>query len=390
MMPMSKIFVALVLTFCTLMSLVYATGDYCTASPSPILFLLSNCTIAPSSDFPDGVDSWGLQLGLASPAQEQCFCPSMTVNNTVVMTKQICVNITSGTYSQCVSDRGGLFNEQEATSGFTPSQEGLAPDPVWDSFNPAFAGSANATVQFPSDISLPSYPIALVDVASNASLSQLGLANDSVFLREVVNAGWSSIPAFSILAGSQSVQQPRDGHLIIGGYDAASLAGPFSNFTISNTTTAGSRVCSLQVEVDSLILSLPGHSDVELIADGTPMISCIEPLDNLFRLPGTVIDLFQEHTGLRNDPSLVSNQLLVVEPGLTFNSSFNGTLRFTLKNGPVVEIPNEELAQQLRGIDQTGKRVLQNNVTVVNIFNETAPEGTAVLGKVFLSQVSST
>ena len=113
------------------------------------------------------------------------------------------------------------------------------------------------------------------------------------------------------------------------------------------------------------------------------MISCIEPLDNLFRLPGTVTDLFQEHTGLRNDPSLVSNELLVVEPGLTFNSSFNGTLRFTLKNGPVVEIPNEELAQQLRGIDQTGKRVLQNNVTVVNIFNETAPEGTAVLGESF-------
>ena len=267
-MSMLKLFAASVLTLCTLTSLASADGDYCTTPPSPIFFRLSNCTIAPSTDFPDGVDSWGLQLGLASPAQKQCFCPSMTVNNTVVMTKQICVNITSGTYSQCVSDRGGVFNEQEATAGFTPSQEGLAPDPVWDGFNPAFAGSANASVQFPSDVTLPSYPIALADVAPNASLSQLGLANDSVFLREVVNAGWSSIPAFSILAGSQSVQQPRDGHLMIGGYDAASLAGPFSNFTISNTTTAGGRVCSLQVEIDSLILSLPGQSDVELNTGG--------------------------------------------------------------------------------------------------------------------------
>jgi hypothetical protein len=83
---------------------------------------------------------------------------------------------------------------------------------------------------------------------------------------------------------------------------------------------------------------------------------------------------------------LISNQLYIVEPGLVYNTSFNGTLRFQLKNGPTIEIPSEELAQPVRGIDPTGKRVLQNNVTVVNIFNESAPEGTAVLGKTFLSQ----
>jgi hypothetical protein len=385
---MSKLFTAFIFIFCTLTSLASAAGGDCTLSPSPVFLRLSNCTIAPNNDLPDGVDSWGLQLSLASPAQELCFNPSMTVNNTVVMTKQICTNDNSSTYAQCISRRGGVFNEQEATSGFTSSQGGLAPDPVWDSFNPAFAGSANASIQFPSDVSLPSYPIALADLAPNSSVGQLGLANDSVFLHELVSAGFSSVPAFSLLAGSQSVQQPRDGHLIIGGYDAASLAGPFWNFSISDTTTAGSRVCSLQVEVDSLILSRPGHTDVELNTGGTPMISCIEPLDRLFRFPENVLDFFQQNTGWQNDPSLVSNQLYIVEPGLTYNSSFNGTLRFTLKNGPVVEIPTGELAQPLRGIDQTGKRVLQNNVTVVNIFNDSAPEGTAVLGGVFLSQAS--
>jgi hypothetical protein len=316
----------------------------------------------------------------------------MTVNNTVVLTNQICANSTINStienYAQCISDRGGVFTEQQATSGYTRSQEGLAPDMVWDTFNPPFAGSANASIQFPSDIFLPSYPIALVDVAPNSSLSQLGLANDSVFLREVVNAGLATIPAYSLLAGSQA-QQARDGHLIIGAYDANSVVGPFYNFTLSNRTIAGNRACSLQVEVDSLMLNLPGQSGIELNTGGTPMVSCIEPLDNLFRLPGTVIDLFQEHTGLKNDPSLVSNQLYLVEPGLTFNSSFKGSLTFTLKNGPVVEVPNQELTQMLRGIDQTGKRVLQDNVTVVNIFNVSAPEGTASLGKVLLSQASS-
>jgi hypothetical protein len=81
--------------------------------------------------------------------------------------------------------------------------------------------------------------------------------------------------------------------------------------------------------------------------------------------------------------------LLDVEPGLYYSSPFNGTLRFAIKDGPVIEIPLDELAQPLRGLDPTGKMTLQNNVTVVNVFNQEAPEGTAVLGKVFLSQACS-
>ena len=110
-------------------------------------------------------------------------------------------------------------------------------------------------------------------------------------------------------------------------------------------------------------------------------------LDNLFRLPEDVLRSFQQTTGWVNDSSLLSNQLYVVEPGLYYNSSFNGSLIFKLRDGPTVQIPNEELTWPVRGIDPSGKRILQNNATVVNIFNQEAPEGTAVLGKVFLSQV---
>jgi hypothetical protein len=108
--------------------------------------------------------------------------------------------------------------------------------------------------------------------------------------------------------------------------------------------------------------------------------------DNLFRLPEDVLQRFQQITGWTNEPSLISEELYIVEPGLNYNSSFNGTLIFTLNNGFTIEIPNEELAWPLRRIDTTGQRVLQSNVTVVNIFNQEAPEYTAVLGKVFLSQ----
>jgi hypothetical protein len=59
---------------------------------------------------------------------------------------------------------------------------------------------------------------------------------------------------------------------------------------------------------------------------------------------------------------------------------------FTLENGLEVEIPNYELAWPARGIDKTGQWVQQDNATVVNIFNGTLPEGTASVGKIFLSQ----
>jgi hypothetical protein len=236
-----------------------------------------------------------------------------------------------------------------------------------------------------SDISLSSYPIALASLGQNSSVSRLGLANESVFLRELVTAGLSSVSGFSLLLGSQSVLNPRDGHLVVGGYDAASLAGPFYNYSMSNTTTAGNHVCSLQVEVEQLNLSRPGVDDVVLVSPGTPITSCVEALDDMFRFPEDVLNGFQQYTNWHNDVS-VSNSLYIVERGLFYNSGFNGTLKFSLKNGPVIEIPNEELAQPLRGIDPTGQRVLQSDVTVVNIFDQVAPEGTAVLGKAFLSQ----
>jgi hypothetical protein len=79
-----------------------------------------------------------------------------------------------------------------------------------------------------------------------------------------------------------------------------------------------------------------------------------------------------------------------VEPGLYYpqTKGFNGSLIIKLSSGFEVEIPNYELAHPLRGIDTNGVRVLQPNITEVNIFSENAPLDTATIGKVYLSQVN--
>jgi hypothetical protein len=113
--------------------------------------------------------------------------------------------------------------------------------------------------------------------------------------------------------------------------------------------------------------------------------------DDLFRVPQTLLQSFQEATGWSADTAAdVDSDLYIVEPGLYYPQmkGFNGSLIFTLNNGFVVEISNEELANPLRGIDPNGARRLQPNITEVNIFSQGDPLNTAVLGKVFLSQVS--
>ena len=101
--------------------------------------------------------------------------------------------------------------------------------------------------------------------------------------------------------------------------------------------------------------------------------------------------MFQQNTGWTNHTN-IGPDLLVTEPGLFYPSSvgFDGSLIISLNNGFEVEIPNEELQHPVRGLDRNGTRILQNNVTEVNIYSKPAPLDAAVLGKVFLSQVRTT
>ena len=60
----------------------------------------------------------------------------------------------------------------------------------------------------------------------------------------------------------------------------------------------------------------------------------------------------------------------------------------TLDDGLVIEIPPEEMARPLRGIDASGTRVLQSNRTEIAVFHEPGVLGKMALGKAFLSKVS--
>jgi hypothetical protein len=154
-----------------------------------------------------------------------------------------------------------------------------------------------------------------------------------------------------------------------------------------------------------------GGEDVTLVEPSDTLQACLEPYDNLFRIPGTMMaELkrgFAGMTGYEADPirytTAISSsdpqelkelqEIYVPEPGLIYpyfaNSTgmFNGSLVITLDNGFSVEIPTEELYNPVRGIAKDGSRVVNRNFTELAVYQDEAPEDAAVLGKVFLSRV---
>ncbi|KAF7510332.1 hypothetical protein GJ744_006828 [Endocarpon pusillum] len=297
------------------------------------------------------------------------------------------------TLDQCRSRRGGLLDVAAMGSSFIPiATSSLVPDDGWRKFmdpSQPFQQAGKTTLDLPSDASIE-MPVAIVTEGQNHTTSELGLGLSSVFLQSLVDAGLIAARVFGLNAGSQSTAQPREGSLVLGGYDTASISSHFTEYPMDYPLLKeiSNRVCPLQVKIRKLILRPADGDDITLSDEGSEIDACIEPYDNLFRLPTFAFDLFKQHTQWTSDTT-GDPELLVTEPGLFYPSStgFNGSLLISLNNDFEVEIPNAELQHPLRGIAANGTRVLNNNITEANVYFNSAPLQAVVLGKAFLSQV---
>jgi hypothetical protein len=256
---------------------VRAAAEQCSLPPQPRSFRLGNCTTA------EGVDSWGLLVGIGdnSLLQEVCLIPSTVVNNTLVQGVEVCsvAQNPNDTIPACRSRRGGLFNHSISSFTTISPDQILAQDPAWASFMspfPNFTVAGNSTLFFPSDLSIGDFPIGVITQGQNSSAGHLGLANNSVFLQLLVQGGLAPSMGFGLNVGSQSVALPRDGNLVIGGYDKSSIDGYFANYSMEEVFQT-KRVCSNQVVIESLKLRRPGLDDVDISSEGHPIPACIEP-----------------------------------------------------------------------------------------------------------------
>lgn len=190
----------------------------------------------------------------------------------------------------------------------------------------------------------------------------LPLGQNSSFLAAVTESRVAPSTVWGLDAGDRSLS-PRDGRLVIGGYDTSRLAGNLSTFHLGNWTSQ--LPCPLQVRVTAVTYIFPngslgsvlGGSDLDGVHnDPSGMAACVEPFQERFTFTPLMVERLVSITGYDNSTNTSYS-------GLNFpaHSRPNGTLQIKLDNGYTTTIPNEQLFTLKRGSDDNGLYVITNS-----------------------------
>ncbi|CAO2657867.1 Nn.00g071270.m01.CDS01 [Neocucurbitaria sp. VM-36] len=385
-MALQYLWFPLVLVYTFLTAVVHAASDCSASSADPIALIVSNYSIASASP-----STFGIRIDAGNPKQKLVLTPSTVVDNTLLISTNICNNEAPQkmNQAQCRSYRGGTFDLTTAGASYhnLSTIGDLQADPGWIIFNTPYTMAGETDLGLVSNVAIPNMTVVVITEGANFSDGHLGLGKHSALLKQLKDSGIIPSLGFGLNAGSQSIEAPREGSLVLGGYDGSSVRGTFTNYPMDYPDTLARRYCPLQVQIQGLQLLLDGREPIQLIGEGDEHAACIEPYDNLFRLSESGLALFKQFTDWDAKTAYDSKDFYVPEPGLLYPSAtgFNGSLRYSLSNGLTVDIPNSELQHPLRGLDQNGDFALQPNVTQLNVYGEAL--GAWVLGKVFLSQI---
>lgn len=259
--------------------LVTAKNSCSDSSIEPFSLSLTDCNI--SRPVLQDVFSWGIKLAVGSQPQTQelCFTPSTVTNNTLLIDRVVCSGpLENMTFDQCESRRGSTFEFTTAGSSFHNLSNAHIPDDSgWLIFGPAPSLVGTTDIGLVSDLVLHNMTVELITEGDNFTAAHLGLGNDSLLLHSLLDAKLIPSLSWGLNAGSQSILNPRDGNLVLGGFDAASIKGPFFNYTIGPSITVADRVCPIQIVINQMHLLLEGRDPVDMISEGDAHSACIEP-----------------------------------------------------------------------------------------------------------------
>ncbi|KAF2871115.1 hypothetical protein BDV95DRAFT_595011 [Massariosphaeria phaeospora] len=311
----------------------------------PLSLTWSNITVTQ-----DGLGvTRGIELGVGSPHQVFSFRPSTTLNNTRINNV---LNCGSAGNNSCIGGLGGGFEQSKSRT------YSLSIKSQWNGSAIDQEDSTGAFVYFNDDVGFQSqgdvdgFPLVMESEVGGGSQSGLPLGTNSSFLRAAVAGGVAPSQVFGLWSGSRGVN-PRDGMLIIGGYDRARIKSGADSTTFPVGQWSLERACPLQVTITNLT-----YAGLPLInPERKPIIACIEPSAQRFTFPPTIATNF----------ALLTGQNSTTYPkGMHYNTANRptGDLQITLSNGYQSTIPNDELFAPLRGSDQNGRYAITNDSIV--------------------------
>lgn len=182
--------------------------------------------------------------------------------------------------------------------------------------------------------------------------------------------------SWGLWPGSRSVSEPRNGLLIVGGYDSARVGGDWVTFdSISTCTTC------LQIRDMEWITDNDNKTSIFAGTQEALQVS-LNPYGDLLSVPQGVYENFGRATGGVYDPNHNGFSWVRADGGAP-----NGTLRVTLQNGYETDIPHTEIFTRPRGYNTTnGAYVVMNQTVDTTLMqNVTSSSGVPMFGMPFLS-----
>ena len=259
-------------------ALVAEAASSCPASSSaPISLTLSNVTIA-SQD----TSTYGIRFDVGAPKRALCLTPSTVVDNTLLIATNICDGTGSQnlTKAQCRSYHGGTFDLAAAGTSFrnvSVTSEGLPADLGWTKFNPQYTVAGQTSIGLVANDAISNMTVVVITEGVNFTAGHVGLGKESVLLHRLKETKQIPSIGFGLNAGSQSIRNPRDGNLVLGGYDSASITSSFHEYPMNYSDTLAGRHCPLQIHIQGLQLLMEGRAPIQLLGDGDGHLACIEP-----------------------------------------------------------------------------------------------------------------
>jgi hypothetical protein len=217
-------------------------------------------------------------------AGDLCVVPSTVLRHSFLTTEGLCAGEQlmdaeglNMSRSQCISRRGGLIPQSHSLP--TASTDGLdSANPNWKALNNEIQAAAQATLKiFDEKVTML---VGLITTGRHSTASHLGLASGSVLLQVLKDSGSIAARSFGLNVGSQSVEFPRRGSLVLGGYDQASFGSSAPYEYKIATERLENRLCPLRVQVEGLTLTAGNDTDRQtetLIGRGNAIPFCIEP-----------------------------------------------------------------------------------------------------------------
>src|SRR5271170_1499028 len=178
--------------------------------------------------------------------------------------------------------------------------------------------------------------------------ASIGMAQGSSFLKAAVESGVAPSPIWSIWTGSQSVDQPIDGMMIIGGYDEGRVGGQLRSYPSQNCAFPASIANATYVTING---STPLMTNMNAYC-------CIDPFYNYIQLPQTAWDIFRVSSGAVYNSTTEYLTYPASHPPL-------GNMTITLTDGYQTTIPSSELFTRLGYWDSQGEYLVQKNSPVV-------------------------